>query len=143
MDLHVHYSREGTPGWSITSWETANQLLTYLDPDRASFACFTLPDGSYVQCAGSKRRLTVEARLYEANRQFKHYRFGKGQLLGREERIDCNIGPIHVDRTQILQLRDARTIIKLFIEERRLHPNYVIVELNDKFENPKTNKPLN
>lgn len=138
-DLHsmfsspVHYSREGTPGWKIKNWDAANKLLSYLDPKVRSFAIFERDDRSYVQCAGAKRGLTVEARVYGKRGKFKHYRFGRGEPVGRMVSIRCSVGPIRVDETQLLQLRDARIIMRQFLEEGTFPDKYVATEIGQEF----------
>jgi hypothetical protein len=83
----VHYSREGDSGWKIKDWDTANKLLSYLDPKVRSFAIFEKDDRNYIQCAGAKRGLTVEARLYAKRGKFTHYRFGRGEPVGKKATI--------------------------------------------------------
>ena len=116
MNFKAYYEREGTTGWPIKSWEDANKLLGYQKAEGPSYTVFTIKDGSYVQCAGGKTKLTVEARIIKQGGNFKHFRFGKDQLSGRETVIECNCGPIAVDETQALKMKDARLIIKHFVE---------------------------
>ena len=138
----VHYECESDPGRKIEDWETANALLSYLDPKRNPFVIFSLPDGSYVQCLGAKRALAVEARIvtsasgkwfWKRDRGYRHWVFGKGQL----KNIDVTVGllPIvtTVDESQVLALRDARLIMRTFLETRMLHENYLPFEITDRF----------
>jgi len=71
MGFKAHYARQRSVGWTIDSWNVANQLLSYLDPEKRAYATFTRTDGSYVQCAGAKRRVTVEARVIDARGGFE------------------------------------------------------------------------
>lgn len=116
MTFRAKYEREGSPGWQIKSWEDANKLLSYLRPDGPSSAAFTLDSGSYIQCAGSKTCLTVETRIVDSTGGFSHYVLGKGPLTGTVETIECTVGPINVDQSQLLTLRDGRKIIRHFVE---------------------------
>lgn len=116
MTFEAHYQREGTPGWKLKSWEDANKLLGYQKADGPSFTIFALEDGSYVQCAGGKRRLTVECRISKADGTFNHFRFGKGAPVDVTTLIECACGPIHVSETEVLTMRDARLIMKHFVE---------------------------
>lgn len=120
----VHYSRTDTVGWKIRGWETANKLLGYLEPERRHFATFTLPDGSYVQCIGRKTALVVESREYHEDSSFTHWVFGKGDLTGRNVRVGGTPGTIRVDESQILKMRDARLIIRQFLENRTYPDRY-------------------
>jgi len=63
MKFKAHYERGGIKGCMLDSWNDANHLLGYQKAEGPSFAIFTFEDGSYIQCAGVKKRLTVEARI--------------------------------------------------------------------------------
>jgi hypothetical protein len=126
------YQREGTPGWRLTSWLDANHLLGYLNPNGPSSISFTLEDGSYIQCAGAKTRLTVEARLISPRGDL-HVVFGKGARTGIKEIIACSVGPITVDSSQILQMRDARKLIRHFVERQLLLDSYVAEDISARF----------
>jgi len=136
MGFKAHYARQGSVGWQIDSWDVANQLLSYLSPEKRAYATFTRTDGSYVQCAGSKSRLTVEVRVIDVRGGFEHYVLGRGAPVGRETKIDCSIGPIAVDVSQVLDLRAARRIIRVFVEDGTLHPNFVASDVTAKFADP-------
>jgi len=129
----VHYSRTDTPGWKIHNWETANKLLTYFDPERRPFAIFTLPDKSYVQCLGEKTRLTVEAREYHSGGSFVHWVFGRGIPVGKPEQIKVSTGATTVDTTQLLAMRDARVIIREFLETRTFPSTYHRQDVTERF----------
>jgi hypothetical protein len=129
----VHYSRNDSPGWKIRDWETANKLLSYLEPNRRPFAIFTLPDNSYVQCLGSKTRLTVEAREYQHDGSFTHWVFGRGAPVRAPERIEVSTGTVTVDASQILALRDARLIIRQFLETRTFPTAYDRQDITERF----------
>ena len=127
------YAREGTSGWPVKSWETANALLSYLQPVNRSFASFTIAGGSYVQCAGAKTRLTVEVRIVREDGSFTHLVFGKGQLQQRVELIASSAGHVTVDASQVLKMRDARLIIREFVEHQRLHAGYLCEDVTSRF----------
>jgi hypothetical protein len=130
----VRYSRTDCPSrWQIETWETANNLLGYLDPERRHYAVFSLPDDSYVQCLGSKKSLTVEARVYRPGGAFTHWVFGKGPLCGQDTRVGSRLGMITVDESQVLQMRDARVIIRHFLETRRFPDCYSRQDVTARF----------
>lgn len=131
----VHYSRTDSPGWKIKDWETANCLLGYLEPIERPFAIFALPDESYVQCLGKKTRLTVEARVCNPDGTFVHYVFGKGPPVSRVEVIEVSTGTSEVDATQVLAMRDARLIIRQFLETRTFPAKYQAQDVTAKFTN--------
>ncbi len=128
----VHYSRENSSGWKIKDWETANKLLSYLNTNGMSFACFEKEDGSYVQCAGGKRRLTVEARIYGEGKSFKHLVFGKGKLKNEEEKVETTDYHVSVDSSQVLQMRHARLIMKPWLEGEEFPPEFKVTDMTEK-----------
>ena len=88
-----------------------------------------------VQCAGGKTKLTVEARVTEQGDAFKHYRFGKGGLSDRNVVIECNCGPFTADETQVLKMKDARLIIKHFVENNgELLSGYEAQDISNVFQ---------
>jgi hypothetical protein len=137
----IHFERPGQGGWKIRDWDTANQLLGYLDPVKRPAAIFTREDGSYIQCAGSKRRLVVEARVITST-GFSHFRFGRGSLSHSSAAIECSIGPITCDETQVLALRDARKIINSFLENGTLDNGYVATEVTAEFNGELIDSPI-
>jgi hypothetical protein len=130
----VCYSRPGAyPGWHIKDWETANKLLGFLDPDTKNFAIFALPDDSYIQCLGSKKALTVEARIYDSEKRFRHWVFGKGSPSGRKVTVGGIAGQVTVDSSQSLKMRDARLIIRQFLASRSFSQGYFAQEVTERF----------
>jgi hypothetical protein len=129
MNFKAHDQREGVHGWPLQSWDDANHLLGYQKAEGPSFTIFTRGDGSYIQCAGGKKRLTVEARIIENDKTVKHYRFGKGKPVNSVESIACNCGPIEVDSSQILTMKDARILIRDFVENSRFSQKYSTTEI--------------
>lgn len=129
----VHYARSDTSGWKIRDWDTANKLLDYLEPERLHFASFTLPDDSYVQCIGKKTALAIEAREYFEDGSFTHWVFGKGALVGREVRVGGTPGTVGVDESQVLKMRDARRVIRQFLETRTYPDQYAKQDISARF----------
>ena len=130
----VHFKRNDSPGWDIADWDTANSLLSYLDPERRPYATFMLTDDSYVQCLGSKRRLTVEAREYRPDGSFSHWVFGRGKPLSEPIRIEVSTGGLTIDVTQQLTMRDARVIIRQFLETRTFPDAFYREDVTQRFK---------
>jgi hypothetical protein len=123
-------------GWKIKSWETANKLLSYLEPERRHYAIFELPEGSYAQCLGSKTELTVEVRVVGANGTFTHWVLGKGLPCGRNRQVGPASGRVTVDETQVLTMRDARLIIRQFLESRTFPDKYHRQDVTGQYAEP-------
>jgi hypothetical protein len=129
----IRYSRENSPGWKIKDWETANKLLSYLNTDGMSFACFQKPDGSYVQCAGSKARLTAEARIYDSPGRYRHFVIGRGELTGESEKIQTTDYEIEVDASQVLQMRHVRLVFRPWLEGGTFPGQFQMTDVTERF----------
>ena len=76
----------------------------------------------------------MEARVNGKRGKFKHYRFGRAEPVGKTASIRCSVGPIRVDETQLLTLRDARIIMRQFLAEGTFSEKYVATELGPDFK---------
>jgi hypothetical protein len=108
----------------IYDWSVALTRLSYFAREAPDHIVFELSDGSYAQCAGTKTCLTVETRLYLPDSTFTHYTWGIGGLSGKRSSIEGSAGVIDVDSSQVLQMRDARIIMKGFIEREPIPARY-------------------
>lgn len=111
-------------GFEVYTWEQANSQLAYLNPDKENFMRFELSDGSFVQCLGAKKALTVEVRLCREGGVPMHVIARKGELVGTTVVVGGSAGTATVDKSQVLTMRDARSIIREFLEHKRLHSRY-------------------
>ncbi|CAM2823383.1 hypothetical protein FPL22_04750 [Rariglobus hedericola] len=109
----------------LYDWEIVLSRLSYFANKGPDFIVFELKDGSYVQCAGSKNQLTIETRTYDSERNFKHLTWGRSICTGVKTGIESMDGYIEVDTSQVLQMRDARIIIKAFIEREEIPQKYL------------------
>lgn len=131
----VHYSRtDAQAGWKIQDWDTANKLLSYLDPERRHWAIFTLLDKSYVQVLGAKKALTVEVRELMKDGSFNHWVFGIGPISGETSVVGGSLGTVTVDKSQVLTMRDARIIIRQFLEQRTYPRKFLKQNVTDTFK---------
>lgn len=138
----IHYSRENSPGWKIKDWDTANKLLSYLNnTDGMSFACFEKPNGGYVQCAGSKTRLTAEARIYDSPGRFRHFVFGRGDLIGETQKVETMEYEIEVDASQVLQLRHVRLLLRPWLEGGAFPDDFQMTDVTERYSREPTIAP--
>lgn len=113
-------------------------FLGWISPAVCPFITITKENkesGDYIQCAGSKQRITVELRLHGTQGSFVHYVLGKGHLKKIERDIKCSIGPIKVDASQVLKIEDARELFYHFMEHTAIHPNYTASDITNMFLN--------
>jgi hypothetical protein len=109
-------------------------VLDMLHPrDRCFFSLTDTETGSYVQAAGARIRLTVEARQC-ADEGFTH------SVLGRLPRdpgaacINCRVGPITLARSQVLTLEDAKQVFLHFLATGELAQSYEIEDVTSRFQ---------
>lgn len=100
------------------AWNQIQQALLQIHPTTKSFFVLTNPGtGSYIQCAGSAERLTVEMRRYDAY-SFKHFIIGKGgnksPLNVTWATIESKAGAIQVHDAEVLNVTDAETLFYSF-----------------------------
>lgn len=69
-------------------------------------------------------QLTVEARVYVSDGSFKHWIFGKGLPQREPVAIVVSSGTLSVDVSQILTMRQAKPIIRQFLEKRTFPAEY-------------------
>jgi len=123
-DRVLFMSARQKKGWYINTWKQASAQLSYLDPNKEHFMVFELPDGSFIQCLGSKQELTVEIHLIHDNGLETHVIAGSGEEIGIEAIVGGPGGTVVVDRSQVLQIGDARSMIRKFLEEKSLDLRY-------------------
>ena len=115
------------------SFEDVETALSALHPTRMSFMSLTAGDGSYVQVAGAKLRLTIEARRVQADGSFRHVVLGRPS--GPTEEISINYigGPVTVLRREVLSLTDATLVCRTFFESHTLPVAYVLRDTTSRF----------
>jgi hypothetical protein len=123
-----------SPVLFLYDWDVILKRLSYFGKDGPDFAILELEDGSYVQCAGEKTRLTVESRVYHGDRKFQHVVWGRGPLSRRPALVPCVDGFIDADASQVLKMRDAREIMRSFVEKVPVPPRYVSTDVSGRFE---------
>jgi len=78
----------------------------------------------YMQCAGDIHNLTIEVRVYNQNRSFKHYILGRKEMSKVWHTIKCKVGPIWVLAHENLNLEDAKIVFNHFYNNNEISPDY-------------------
>jgi|SRR5436190_7285818 len=107
------------------SRDAVMEALAQLHPKGPSFVVLTRDDGSYVQTAGARLRLTVEYRQMLAP-GFRHYTLGKSPTDTRPTSINCRCGPIHCHMSESMTLSDAQAIFTEFHSSGRVPDGFVL-----------------
>ncbi len=108
------------------AWPHVERYLNRLDAASHSYCHLTdTRTGSYIQCAGSARRCTVEMRTMSApDTDFRHYVLGKGPMKSPMKTIwdeIINTGySIRVHDSEVLTSADAVALFHAFMDGREL-----------------------
>ncbi len=106
-------------------------MLPTLHPkERAFFVLTEKKTGNYIQLAGARKRLTVEARI-KNKKSFQHYRFGRAQKDAEKTYINCKVGPINVIKSQALTLQEATIIFKVFFTSGSLCNEFKLEDISE------------
>ena len=109
---------------------------------RSFFTLSREQDGSYVQCAGSKKRLTIEARTYSSKTVFTHIVFGRGETSKTKVLIACDCGPLSVFAHEVLTLEDAILVFTAFFQGQEFPSGYVQRDCTADFLKASTDKQV-
>jgi hypothetical protein len=107
--------------------EAVVEALAQLHPQGPSFVVLSREDGSYVQTAGAKLRLTVEYRKMLPS-GFRHYTLGKNPADPRPTSINCRCGPIHCQMSESMTLTDAQAVFEEFYSSGRVPDGFMLRE---------------
>ena len=130
----VLFHPSSSPVLFLYDWDAVLGRLHYFAYKGPDFMILEVESGDYIQCAGVKKRLTVETRRYTAGKEFRHEVWGKGILTGFAEKIDCTDGEIEVDSSQVLAMRDARLLIRAFLEQDEMPALYQGTDVSNRFD---------
>jgi hypothetical protein len=101
-------------------WTQVEQSLLKIDSMTNCYLILTSESESYIQCAGSKEKLTIEIRENSCD-TVRHYVLGKGEVKSPLRTIwqiiECRVGPIRVHDNEVLNVMDALTAFKSFFEK--------------------------
>lgn len=128
----VYCTREDQPGREIKDWKTAKGQLSGLKVKGRSFIIFEKENGDYVQCAGSRKALTVEARMHAGDGSFRHVIFGCDEATGVEVEIPTSESVLRVDASQVLNLKYARGILQPWLEGYAFPIRYIQTDITDR-----------
>jgi hypothetical protein len=119
--------RAGSKNIGNPSWGQIEESLQNIDGENCCFFILTADSGSYLQCAGGQRAVTLEFREI-ANGNFKHFILGKGQVKNALKTvwsiIDCRVGPIRVHKDEVLTLGDAKGAFTYFFQTSDIPPSF-------------------
>ncbi len=95
--------------------DDVERLIRNLHPKENAYVILSDSDGSYVQVAGARLRLTVEFRE-RSKLGFIHWVLGSGDISDDLDSINCSVGPIEILKHERLCLDDAIRAFGSFLE---------------------------
>ena len=121
---HFEIQLEDHPPVVAPSVKEVIAVLARLHPKGPSFVILSRDDGSYVQTAGARLRLTVEYREASST-GFKHFTLGRQPFDPKSTYINCKCGPITCHQSESMTLADAEAIFTEFLESGRIPNAYI------------------
>ena len=118
-------------------WLSVEHMLRTIEPDHRPAFILT-GDDSFIQCAGSWDRLTVEFR-YGTGHEFRH--FVVGRKLESMTRVNpntrtflyCHIGPISVQENEVPDLEDAIVLFHSYFTGASTPEKYALRDDTSRF----------
>jgi hypothetical protein len=127
--------------------EVDNHVMIEIDPDEeyitdflkqmngstSSFCTLSISDNSFIQCAGSKSKMTIEIRKPDKN-GFRHFVIGLRSFIKINTKVPYSGGEIKVGTNEILNYEQAEELFKTFYNEGRILDKYVMRETTNMFK---------
>ena len=103
-----------------------------MDLKTCSFYILTGDDGSYVQCAGIRRKLAIEYRQV-INSSYKQFMLGVEKEDKSDSSVHYSSGSIKLKKNEILTIDDVRIVFDHFFKENSIPLGYLLRELNEDY----------
>ena len=103
---------------------TITDILSKIEPSTCPYIILEADDGSYIQAVGGLKRMSIEARIYDVDKIFKHYVIGKKLMSKVWCIIECSIGPVRILEHELLDIEDAKMLFLEFFQNKTLLENY-------------------
>lgn len=97
-----------------------------------SFFILTCEDGSYVQTAGTKKRLIIEYRKMIGD-DFKQYTLGLNTEDKSETYINYSSGKIFLKQNEVLRLENVLEVFDSFYHTQKIPEKYLLRELDENY----------
>jgi hypothetical protein len=112
-----------------------NDFLKQMNNNTSSFCTLSYSDFLFIQCAGSKSRMTIEYRSPDKSEiGFRHFVIGVKRLIKTTTKVSYSGGEIKVRTNEVLNYEQAVELFKMFINERMILGEYVLRETTGMFK---------
>jgi hypothetical protein len=134
---------DGDIWWPVPEWKLSceakgevplpldlafGEVLNKLDPKKNSFYILEHDNGNYVQCGGSKMACTVEFRIYDGPKKYKHFVVGHADGSKGTASVKMSGGGVSVQKGEVLTVVDAAELFDLFFAGKKLPKKYALRE---------------
>jgi len=134
---------DGDIWWPVPEWKlsceargeiplpldlTFAEVLNKLDPKKNAFYILEHDNGNYMQCGGSKAACTVEFRVYDGPKKYKHYVVGHAAGSKQSASVKMSGGMVNVQKGEVLSDVEAAELFDLFVAEKKFPARYAIRE---------------
>lgn len=108
-------------------------FLNQMNNSTSSFCTLSFSDSLYIQCAGSKSRMTIEIRTPDQN-GFRHFVVGVKSLLKTSTKVSYSGSEIKVKSNEVLNHNQAIELFRAFIIEKKILDEYTLRETTEMFK---------
>lgn len=134
---------EGDIWWPIPGWKFSSEArddiplpldlsfgeaLNKLDPKKNSFHILEHDNGNYIQVGGSKKVCTVEFRIYDGPKKYKHYVVGHADGSTRPASVKMSGGGVELQKGEILNADEAAELFALFFAGKKFPKRFTFRE---------------
>jgi hypothetical protein len=134
---------DGDIWWPVPDWKLAceargdiplpldlafGEVLSKLDPKKNSFFVLEHDNGNYMQCGGSKSACTVEFRVYDGPKNYRHYVVGHAGGSTATAFIKMSGGGVSVQKGEVLPAIEAAELFEHFLAGNAFPKRYALRE---------------
>ncbi|MDQ0194589.1 hypothetical protein [Paenibacillus wynnii] len=128
IEVDNHVMEEIDPEFDFVT-----DFLIQMNGSTNSFCTVSHSDYLFIQCAGSKSKMTIEYREPD-NDGFRHFVIGVRSIIETNTKVSYSGGEIKVRTNEVLNYEQAEELFKTFINERRILDKYVLRETTKMFK---------
>ena len=104
------------------------EVLNTLDPMKNSFFILEHDNGNYMQCGGGKAACTVEYRVYDGPKKYRHWVVGHADGSTQTASVTMSAGVVNALKSEILNSREAAELFDLFFAGEKFPQRYALRE---------------
>jgi hypothetical protein len=140
-NLSVNFSEHNHADVSNPTRDYISDCLRCISPNGPGYFSLTSDDGSYVQAAGARLKLTIEYRHPDGD-SFRHYILGRDDISDRSCRqINSAVGQINLFANEVLDIDDAIDVFGHFLNCGVVPDRFLLRDDTERFQYSKRDNP--